>query len=231
MVISRGSSASLLDTARDGPIRSVNLRTESGALLHGLSTGARESGVLRPPPCGPLAEVFSLEDRCGHPACDGDLTPQPPTIERNNVVRTVGPTRVLNESGGQHPEWAQRSRPAGSGTARHRRDPIGNARPGARFDVLCSAWLDDFRSRGVTEVGFGDLTLRRPAGTALAAVVGACDRTLSLAAIVGAVAQLLEADEEATLAEILPELRELVETAMLLAESTTLTGRAHVPPT
>ena len=190
----------------------------------------------------------------------------------------------------------------------------GGTRPGARFDELYSAWLDDFRSRGVTEVGFGYLTLRSPAagrptlrrieryvhplggslgrhtasvlaahdwlerrddgalaqsrldvasdvteerhywpgdehpsaitlrqgggfarsvpaGTALAAVVGACDGTLSLAAIVGAVAQLLEADEKAMLAEILPEVRELVETGMLLAESTTLTGRAHVPPT
>jgi len=33
------------------------------------------------------------------------------------------------------------------------------------------------------------------------------------------------------MAEILPEVRELVETGMLCVESTTLTGRAHVPPT
>ena len=103
--------------------------------------------------------------------------------------------------------------------------------PGAQFDEFSSAWLDDFRSRGVTEIGFGYLTLRSPVGTALAAVVGACDGTLSLAAIVGAVAQLLEVDEDAMLAEILPEVRELVETEMLLAESTTFTGRTHVPPT
>lgn len=108
--------------------------------------------------------------------------------------------------------------------------PLGS-KPGAQFDALYSARLDDFRSRGVTEVGFGYLTLRRPAGTALAAVFGACDGTLSLAAIVGAVAQLLEVDEDAMLAEILPEVRELVETGMLLAESTTFTGRTHVPPT
>ena len=190
----------------------------------------------------------------------------------------------------------------------------GGTKPGARFDLLYSAWLDDFRSRGVTEVGFGYLTLRSPTagrptlrrieryghplggslgrhtasvlaahdwlerrddagltqsrlsvasdvteerhywpgdehpsaitlrqgggfarsfpvGTALAAVVGACDGTLSLAAIVGAVAQLLEVDEVAMLAEILPEVRELIETGMLLVESTAFTGRAHVPPT
>jgi len=45
------------------------------------------------------------------------------------------------------------------------------------------------------------------------------------------VVQLIEVDEDAMSAEILPELRELVETGMLLAKSTTLTGRAHVPPT
>ncbi len=190
----------------------------------------------------------------------------------------------------------------------------GGTTPGARFDQLYTAWLDDFRSRGVTEIGFGYLTLRLPVGgrptlrrieryghplggsigrhtasvlaahdwlesrddamlaqsrlvvasdvteerhywpgdehpsaitlrqgggfarslpvgTALAAVVGACDGTLTLAAIVGAVAQLLQLEEEALIAEILTEVRELVETGMLLAESTTLTGRAHVPPT
>ena len=190
----------------------------------------------------------------------------------------------------------------------------GGTRPGQRFDKLYTAWLDDFRSRGVTEIGFGYLTLRLPVagrptlrrieryghplggsmgrhiaaglaahdwlegrddavlaqsrlavasdvteerhywpgdehpsaitlrqrggfarsfpvGTALAAVVGACDGTLSLAAIVGAVAQLLELEEEALIADILTEVRELVETGMLLAETTTLTGRAHVPPT
>jgi len=42
---------------------------------------------------------------------------------------------------------------------------------------------------------------------------------------------LLKVDENAMLAEILPEVRELVETGMLLAESTTFTGRTHVPPT
>ncbi len=190
----------------------------------------------------------------------------------------------------------------------------GGTKPGRAFDEWYGAWLDDFAARGVTEVGFGYLTLRRPAhggpllsrferyseplggslgahtkalldahdwlaahdddqlvaqaftvaadvteerhywpgdehpsaitlrqgggfarsfpvGTALAAVVGACDGTLSLAAIVGAVAQLLELEEQTLIAEILTEVRELVETGVLLAEPTILTGRAHVPPT
>jgi methylase of polypeptide subunit release factors len=38
----------------------------------------------------------------------------------------------------------------------------GGTRPGAEFDGLYKAWLDDFDARGVTSVGFGYLTLRRP---------------------------------------------------------------------
>ena len=170
----------------------------------------------------------------------------------------------------------------------------GGTRPGAAFDALYSAWLDDFASRGVDRVGFGYLTFRRgpgpllqrsehyghplggslgshirqvfeahdwltsadlpsatltlapdvteerhywpgaddptvmllrqgsgfarsiPVGTALAAVVGACDGDLSIGAICGAVAQLLEVSEPALVAEILPDIRELVATGFLL---------------
>lgn len=39
----------------------------------------------------------------------------------------------------------------------------GGTRAGTReFERLCAAWLDDFARRGVTEVGFGYLVLRRP---------------------------------------------------------------------
>ena len=174
----------------------------------------------------------------------------------------------------------------------------GGTRPGPEFDRLYAAWLDDFAERGVTRVGFGYVTLRRPvaapplrrferldgavsgslgapiarllaahdwlaardddafaresltvatdvteerhywpgddhpaamtlrqgsglartvaAGTALTAVVGACDGTLPLGAICAAVAQLLEVDAVALMAEVLPELRELVLTGMLM---------------
>ena len=41
----------------------------------------------------------------------------------------------------------------------------GGTRPGtAEFDRLYDAWLDDFERRGVREVGFGYVLLRRPAG-------------------------------------------------------------------
>jgi methylase of polypeptide subunit release factors len=38
----------------------------------------------------------------------------------------------------------------------------GGTRPGPEFDRLYAAWLDDFAQRGVTEVGFGYVTLRKP---------------------------------------------------------------------
>ncbi len=175
----------------------------------------------------------------------------------------------------------------------------GGTRPGPEFDRLFAAWLDDFAERGVTRVGFGYVTLRRPSseraplrrferlhgpvaaslgvpiahlleahdwlaarddaalgahaftvapdvteerhywpgddhpaamnlrqgsgfartvpvGTAVAAVVGACDGTLPVGAICAAVADLLEVDADALAVEVLPELRELVLTGMLL---------------
>ncbi|WP_290806907.1 methyltransferase [Herbiconiux sp.] len=43
----------------------------------------------------------------------------------------------------------------------------GGTRPGtAAFDALYAAWLDDFEARGVREVGFGYLFVRRPAAGA-----------------------------------------------------------------
>jgi predicted RNA methylase len=44
----------------------------------------------------------------------------------------------------------------------------GGTRPGtARFDELYAAWLDDFEARGVREVGFGYVLLRRPVSGAV----------------------------------------------------------------
>lgn len=51
--------------------------------------------------------------------------------------------------------------------------------------------------------------------TALAAVVGACDGELSVAAIVAAVASLLQVEEEAVAGSVLPRVRELVATGLL----------------
>jgi len=176
----------------------------------------------------------------------------------------------------------------------------GGMRPGAEFDRLYAAWLADFETRGVTSVGFGYLTVRRPrdrpslrrlerldgpvapglgeriaatlaahdalaalddealaarhlgvapdvtverhywpgdedptamtlrqgggfqraepVGTALAALVGACDGELSVRAIVAALAELLEADQDALSAELLPSIRSLVLDGFLLLE-------------
>ena len=55
-----------------------------------------------------------------------------------------------------------------------------------------------------------------PIGTALAAVVGACDGELPLGVICAAVAELLEVDAAALSAEIEPQIRELVLTGFLL---------------
>ena len=182
----------------------------------------------------------------------------------------------------------------------------GGTRPGADFDRLYTAWLDDFTARDVTRVGFGYLLLRRPAApgaaqhaplrrferlpdalghnptglgshlaaclaahdwqaathdalllrahlsvasdvteerhfwpgqddptlmtlhqgggfgrevaldTALAALVGACDGDLSVGAIIGALVQLLDADESALTAELLPRVRGLLDDGFLL---------------
>ena len=55
-----------------------------------------------------------------------------------------------------------------------------------------------------------------PMGTVLAAVVGACDGELSVAAICSALAHLLDLQEQDLLDEVLPSVRELVETGFLL---------------
>jgi hypothetical protein len=172
----------------------------------------------------------------------------------------------------------------------------GGTRPGAPgFERLTEAWLDDFDSRDVRAVGFGYLTLRRPAdghvtlrrleavestgshqgslgphlarglragawlaaidddallretltvagdvteerhylpgeddprvitlvqggafgrrvsaGTAVAALVGACDGTLPVGVIIEALADLLDVDAADLTAELMPPLRELL---------------------
>ena len=63
--------------------------------------------------------------------------------------------------------------------------------------------------------GFGRVI---EADAALAGLVGACDGELSVGQIVGALAELLEVQESALLAELLPTVRELLLTGMLLLE-------------
>jgi SAM-dependent methyltransferase len=54
-----------------------------------------------------------------------------------------------------------------------------------------------------------------PLGSALAAIVGACDGELSVGAICAAVSELLEVDERDVLAEVLPSVREFVSVGIL----------------
>lgn len=61
----------------------------------------------------------------------------------------------------------------------------------------------------------GGLRRELRVGTALAAVVGACDGELTLSRIITAVASILDADSAALAAEVLPEVRELIVTGIL----------------
>lgn len=61
-----------------------------------------------------------------------------------------------------------------------------------------------------------------PAGTALAAVVGACDGSLPVGAICSAVADILGVDAASLLDEVLPQLRELVLTGLLVPDDESL---------
>ena len=61
----------------------------------------------------------------------------------------------------------------------------------------------------------GGFARSRPLDTVLAALVGACDGDLNAESIIGAVAQLLEVDETALRAELLPSIRDLIVTGFL----------------
>ena len=61
--------------------------------------------------------------------------------------------------------------------------------------------------------GFGR---QAPVDTGLAALVGACDGELTIAAICGALAHLLSVDEAALVAELLPRVRALIDDAILV---------------
>jgi SAM-dependent methyltransferase len=66
----------------------------------------------------------------------------------------------------------------------------------------------------------GGLARSYPLGTAVAAVVGACDGELSIGAICAAVSELLEVDESELLAEVLPSIREFITVGVLMQAPT-----------
>ncbi len=69
----------------------------------------------------------------------------------------------------------------------------------------------------ITLVQGGGYGRRVDADTALAAFVGACDGDLSVGAIIGALAQITGASEQALRADLLPRARDLVLDGLLLA--------------
>ncbi len=76
-------------------------------------------------------------------------------------------------------------------------------------------WPGDEHPAAMTLRQGGGFARTYPLGTVLAAVVGACDGELSLAAICSAVAELLEVQESELLAEVLPSIREFAEVGIL----------------
>jgi hypothetical protein len=76
-------------------------------------------------------------------------------------------------------------------------------------------WPGDEHPTVITLVQGSGFRRRVDAGTALAAIVGACDGTLSIDVICAAVAELLDVDPHALRDEVMPQLRELLFTGML----------------
>jgi methylase of polypeptide subunit release factors len=84
-------------------------------------------------------------------------------------------------------------------------------------------WPGDEHPTVITLRQGGGLGRTISADTALAALVGACDGELSVRAISAALAELLEVDDAALLGQLLPSIRDLLDTGILLPP----TGRAR----
>jgi methylase of polypeptide subunit release factors len=96
-------------------------------------------------------------------------------------------------------------------------DAVADARLTVSGDVTEERhyWPGDEHPTVMTLRQGGGFARTMPLDTALAAVVGACDGELSIRAIAGAIAQLLDVDEAALLDEVIPGIRELVFSGML----------------
>lgn len=91
-------------------------------------------------------------------------------------------------------------------------------------------WPGDEHPAVITLRQGGGFARSIEAGTALAALVGACDGELSVRAICAALAHLLEVEERELSGELLPSIRELLDTGILLsaAERQSTDGLAKV---
>ncbi len=86
-------------------------------------------------------------------------------------------------------------------------------------------WPGDEHPAAITVRQGGGFQREFPCGTALAAVVGACDGTLTVGAICAAVADLLDVDAAELTAEVEPQLRELVFTGFLSSADRSTSSR------
>jgi len=107
---------------------------------------------------------------------------------------------------------------AASWLAGHDDDALASAHLRVAGDVTEERyyWPGNDDPTVMTLVQGGGLGRRVDADTALAAFVGACDGELSVAAIIGAIAQITGADESALTADLLPRARDLVLDGLLL---------------
>lgn len=180
-VVATDTSERALDlTAVNAALNEVRLDLRPGSLLDPVGEGEEFGLVVSNPP-------FVITPRTGavptYEYRDGGMTGDSLVAALvGSVGRVLAPGGVAQLLGnwemrdGEH--WSERLTGWLEGTGldawvvqREVADPAlyaetwirdGGQRPGPAFDALYSAWLDDFAARGVTGVGFGVLTLRRP---------------------------------------------------------------------
>jgi len=316
-VVATDTSERALDLAAvNAALNGVALDLRHGSLLDPVADGEEFGLAVSNPPfviTPRVAGVPTYEYRDGGLAGDA-------VVERlvRGVGRVLAPGGVAQLLGNwEHrdgEEWTERVGQWLDGTGldawvvqREVTDPAqyaetwirdGGERPGPAFDDLYAAWLDDFDARGVTGVGFGIVTLRRPVdgpgtlrrledvpgpigqpvgetfaaglaahdwlartddaalaaahllvagdvsderfhtpgepdprvlllrqggglrravqvGSEVAALVGACDGELAVGQVVAGLAVLLDTDQAALRAELLPRVRDLVADGLL----------------
>ncbi|WP_369052607.1 DUF7059 domain-containing protein [Kineococcus terrestris] len=180
-VVATDTSERALDLAAvNAALNGVALDLRQGSLLEPVADGELFDLVVSNPPfvITPRREgVPQYEYRDG--GMPGDSLVRRLFQQVGGVLAPGGVAQLLGnwEYHGED-DWAQRLEGWLEGTGldawvvqREVADPAlyaetwirdGGQKPGAAFDELYAAWLDDFEARGVTGVGFGVVTLRRP---------------------------------------------------------------------
>lgn len=180
-VVATDTSERALDLAAvNAALNEVPLDLRHGSLLDPVEAGEQFGLVVSNPPfvITPRTDaVPTFEYRDGGMA--GDSLVARLVGEVGSVLAPGGVAQLLgNWELHEGQSWSQRLEGWLEGTGldawvvqREVADPAlyaetwirdGGQRPGPDFDDLYTAWLDDFATRGVTGVGFGIVTLRRP---------------------------------------------------------------------